>query len=156
MNQEGDNFDINYCQTPEKIGQITKDYYEEFLIRETVQELFRKFTYNIENEAEFIIENKEEKNKEHTIYNNLSKKFINPHYNLSSIHSTSISLKKNTIDPSLPSIYKNKFFNYKILDSPPSEQKKFNKLLKKSNSELKYNFIKKQSISGIPSFYFQN
>jgi len=62
----GDNFDQKYCQAVDKIGQNTKENYENLIRRETVQNFFKNFTF-ISNENESKLKDR---------------KFNNPHTSL--------------------------------------------------------------------------
>ena len=116
----------------EIIGLITKENYENLIMRETVQDFFRKFTY---------FEEEDEKKKSNSIsYKNSPRKFINPHISFSpSIESTRISNKK-TKEKFLPCIYQKKLFNNILFDSQ-SNPVLIVKTLKKSTSQINYNYL---------------
>lgn len=145
--KSGDNFDQKYCQAPDKIGTNTKENYQNMIMRETLQELFRKFTY---------IAEEEKKNFQSFSYKSNSKKFINPHMNLSSSIDSTRLTNRHTNDKSLPSIFQNRLFKNKQLSSSQSSPNIVIRVMKNSNSMLNYNYIKKKPISGLSSYYFQN
>jgi hypothetical protein len=145
--KEGDNFDQKYCQAPDKIGYSTKENYQNLIMRETVQDLFRKFTY---------IAEEEKKNFQSYSFKYSSKKFNNPHLSLSSsIESTRVSNRQSQ-DNILPQIFQNRFFTNKKLSSSQSSPNLVVKVMRNSKSMLNYNYIKKKPVSGLSSYYFQN
>ena len=116
-------------------------------MRETVQDLFRKFTY---------IAEEEKKNFQSYSFKYSSKKFNNPHLSLSSsIESTRVSNRQSQ-DNILPQIFQNRFFTNKKLSSSQSSPNLVVKVMRNSKSMLNYNYIKKKPVSGLSSYYFQN
>jgi len=164
----GDNFDQKYCQAPEKIGQNTKENYDNLIRRETVQNLFRNFTF-ISYEEENSKQANNIQNKKPV--DNNTKKLNNPHSNLSSSVESTRTTKPN--EKGFPHIEKKKPFNYSnvsnssqrnlinsssknnLINSSSKSNLVF-KVLKKSSSAVNYNYIKNKPKTGISSYYFQN
>ena len=146
----GDNFDQKYCQAVDKIGQNTKENYDNLIRRDTVQEFFKIFTFiSNDDEANSAIKKDDKTNL---------KKFTNPHANLSSSVESTRTTKQNSNEKGLPSI-ESKTFNGKVstnnLSSSVSKSNIVFKVLKKSNSAINYNYIKNKPKTGISSYYFQ-
>ena len=66
----GDNFDARYCNAPEKIGNLTRERYEQFFREELIKVVFQEY---------FFFNDNEEYDKQNT----KGKKFFNPHLNIS-------------------------------------------------------------------------
>ena len=154
LNKVGDNFDQKYCQAVDKIGQNTKENYENLIRRDTVQDFFKKFTF-ISNEEELNSTSSTQKKDDRSSV----KKFTNPHSNLSSSVESTRTTKQNYNEKGFPSI-ENKLYNSKAstnnLSSSASKSNLVFKVLKKSNSAINYNYIKNKPKTGISSYYFQN
>ncbi len=73
MPKNGDNFDARYCNQAERIGNETKEKYDNYLRNDTLKEAFRCFTY-------YPAEGKEQIN------------FNNPHINISNCLGSGYSL----------------------------------------------------------------
>ena len=151
----GDNFDQKYCQAVDKIGQNTKENYENMIRRDTIQDFFKKFTF-ISNDEEI---NSSTLNATKKDDRTTMKKFTNPHSNLSSSVESTRTTKQNINEKGFPSI-DNKPFNSKLstnnLSSSASKSNLVFKVLKKSSSAINYNYIKNKPKTGISSYYFQN
>ncbi len=123
----GDNFDEKYCQAQDKLGQNTKENYENLIKRETIQGYFRKFTF---------ISNQDNKRK---VIPDI--KFINPHSSLVSTNAdesrTRTIDKQNTIE--------SKLSKYKCITNSASSL--VFKGLKKSNSVINYNMLRNKNKS---------
>jgi len=146
----GDNFDQKYCQAADKIGENTKENYAMMIQRETIQDLFRKFTFISAEEAE--------KEKRTFKTKTSVRKFVNPHLSLSSSPEKTNSTQKQTTADVLPSIYPNKLFKQQILAAGASPGMSL-KGLKKSSSALNFSYVRNnsnKSIANNSSYYFQN
>ena len=70
MPKLGDNFDVKYCNALEKIGNATREKYEQYLREDFCKEVFKDFYFN---------SNELDSNDKNTTIN---KKFFNPHLNI--------------------------------------------------------------------------
>jgi hypothetical protein len=110
--KSGDNFDAKYCNTPDKIGNDTKEKYERYLRDETYKDAFKEF-YFYHNEYDANDKN-----------NSNEKKFLNPH--LYSIVNSRNQLSNETESP---------HYNYeKTIGSSLSVEDKFSKIKNMSSS----------------------
>jgi hypothetical protein len=133
----GDNFDQKYCQAVDKIGQNTKENYENLIRRETVQNFFKNFTF-ISNENENKLKDR---------------KFNNPH---TSLIVTLDESGLKTTDRTNSLIIENKLNKYKNVSASSSTSNLVFKGMKKSNSVLNYNFSKTKGGSLKNSFILNN
>lgn len=140
----GDNFDQKYCQAVEKIGQNTKENYDNMIRRETIQNYFKLFTF-ISNEDDIKKDEKKLKDK----------KFTNPHSTITINSSEDSRIKTNDRTNSL--IIENKLSKYKNVSSSTSSTSNLVfKGMKKSNSVLNYNYNKGKTGSTKNSFNLNN
>ena len=138
----GDNFDQKYCQAVDKMGQNTKENYDNMIRRETIQNFFKLFTF-ISNEDDIKKDEKKLKDK----------KFTNPH-TLIVTSSDDSTVKTNDRTSSL--IIENKLSKYKNIVSSTSTSNIVFKGMKKSNSVLNYTYNKNKTGSLKNSFNINN
>jgi hypothetical protein len=73
----GDNFDAKYCNAPEKLGNNTREKYEQYLREESFKDCFKDF---------YFYSNEFDPNDK---CNSKDKKLFNPHLNIQSNYSKS-------------------------------------------------------------------
>jgi len=139
----GDNFDQKYCQQLDKIGQNTKENYDNLIRRDTVQNYFKLFTFI---SPEDDIKKDEKKIKD--------RKFTNPHSSLVITSSDDSRIKTNDRSSSL--IIENKLSKYKNVSSSSSTTNLVFKGMKKSNSVINYNYSKSKPGSLKNSYILNN
>jgi len=147
----GDNFDAHYTQKEDKLGQNTRENYENLIRRNTIQEYFKNFTF-LAIEDQKKSENTNTKSSNNSSTN--EKKFLNPHSNLvSSSTSTEDSRMKTAEKQQLQqSNIENKLSKYKSITNSASSL--VFKGLKKSNSSI--NYIKKPGSLSSQNYNYYN
>jgi hypothetical protein len=110
----GDNFDAKYCNAIEKIGNDTREKYEQFLREDSYKDSFKDFSYYF---------NEQDPNDKN---NSKEKKFNNPHLNIpnnyyrNSVKDTLTSKNMVKEEKVVPNSLETKFSKIKLMSSSGS------------------------------------